>query len=117
MTPWFTAEHLTAEEAVVVLEPLDQFPWLREHGLATSGPSARPDWGPDYRLVAYSIARRRRGQHFQQRRMWFVKAGDQQAYGADDWPVEAVDPMSIAPRRVSRPMGLPRWRRPGLDEA
>jgi hypothetical protein len=116
MTPYLTNEHLAAEEAVVVLKPLDQCPWLREHGLATSGPSARPDWGPDYRLVAYSIARRRRGQRFQQRRMWFVKAGDQRAYGADDWPVEAVDPTSIAPRRMSRPMGLPPWRQAGRAE-
>ena len=110
MSTFIVSEQLAAEEAVVILEPLDQFPWLREHGLATSGPIARPERMPGYRLIAYSTARRRRGQDFHQRRVWFVKARDHLDYGDVDWPIEAVDPASIAPRCASRPMGLPPWR-------
>jgi hypothetical protein len=39
-----------------------------------------------------------------------VKSADPAAYGDHDWPIEAVDPVSIAPRRASRSMGVPPWR-------
>jgi hypothetical protein len=113
VTPPLASEQLATEDALIILEPLDQFAWLREHGLITSGPTARPVVFPGYRVVAYSTARRRRGQDFHQRRVWFVKTRDHLDYGDVDWPVEAVDPSSIAPRRPSRPMGVPPWRKLG----
>jgi hypothetical protein len=111
MTPLIRPDVLAAEVAVVVLEPLDTYPWLREHAWFADGATAMPERIGGYRVVAFSTARRRRAGGFYSRRVWFVKAGDRVHYGDRDWPVEAVDPVSIAPRRMSRPMGLPPWRR------
>jgi hypothetical protein len=110
MTPSGDAARLAGEEAVVILESLDRFPWLREHGWTTSRPKARPVRITGYRVVAYSTARGRRDGAPLVRRVWLVKDGDRVHYGAEDWPIEAVDPASIAPRRASRPMGVPSWR-------
>ena len=101
---------LASEVAVVILEPLDLFPWLREHGWYAPGPNRAPEPIPGYRVVAFSTVRRRRHGGFYSRRVWFVKGTDHAAYGDHDWPIEAVDPLSIAPRRMSRPMGVPPWR-------
>ena len=109
MTPIGDAARLAAEEAVVILEPLDGYSWLREQGWTTSRPKARPQRMTGYRFVAYSTCRRRNGGALHVRRVWFVKDGDRFHYGADDWPIEAIDPASIAPRRASRSMGLPLW--------
>jgi hypothetical protein len=110
MTPMLDPDSVAAEAAVVVLEPLDWNAWLREHGWYAPGATCRPERINGYQIVAYSTARPRRGGGFHQRRVWFVKATDLAAYGEHDWPVEAVDPASIAPRRMSQPMGLPPWR-------
>jgi hypothetical protein len=110
MTPIGDAATLASEEAVVVLEPLDQFPWLREQGWTSSGPKARPVRKANYRVVAYSTALPRSDGAPHVRRVWFVRDGDRVNYGADDWPIEAVDPASIAPRRASRRAGpRARW--------
>jgi hypothetical protein len=110
MTPISDAARLAAEEAVVVLESLVQLPWLREQRWTTPGPKVRPVPTTGYRVVAYSTCRRRGDGAPHVRRVWFVKDGDRVHYGADDWPIEAIDPASIAPRRASRPMGVPPWR-------
>lgn len=110
MTPLLAPDTLTAEVALVILEPLDAYPWLREHGWTADGPSGAPARIPGYHVVAFSTVRRRREGGFYSRRIWFVKAADRAAYGDHDWPTEAVDPVSIAPRRASRSMGLPPWR-------
>lgn len=103
-------DQLTAEVAVVVLEPLDAYPWVREHGWYAPGATVPPERMPGYRVVAFSTVRRRRDGGFYSRRIWFVKATDLACYGDHDWPIEAVDPVSIAPRRASRSMGMPPWR-------
>jgi hypothetical protein len=110
MSYHFVPDGLAAEVALVILEPLDAYPWLREHGWTTDGPTVRPERIPGYHVVAFTTAARRRDGGPYARRVWFVKAGDRTAYGDDDWPVEAVDPLSIAPRRASRSMGVPPWR-------
>lgn len=110
----FVPENLAAELALVILEPLDTYPWLREHGWTTDGPAVRPERILGYHVVAFSTVRRRRDGGPYVRRVWFVKALDRTAYGAHDWPIEAVDPLSIAPRRVSRSMGIPLWRLEGV---
>lgn len=110
MTPMLVPDTLGAETAVVILEPLDAFPWLREQAWTADGPTCRPPRVSGYRVVAFSTVRPRRHARWHARRLWFVKAGDWAAYGRHDWPVEAVDPMSIGPRRMSRPMGVPPWR-------
>jgi hypothetical protein len=107
MTHPVVPDTLPAEVAVVVLEPLDAYPWLREHGWYAPGATVRPERIPGYRIVAFSTVRRRREGGFYSRRVWFVKADDRAAYGDHDWPIEAVDPLSIAPRRASRPKGMP----------
>jgi hypothetical protein len=111
MTPFLAPDTLPAEAAIVVLEPLDGHLWLREHGWMADRPWASPGSSPGYRIVAFSTVRH--GRHHRgpyARRVWFVKSTDAAAYGDRDWPIEAVDPMSIAPRRASRPMGVPPWR-------
>jgi hypothetical protein len=110
MTPILAPDTLSAEVAVVVLEPLDAYPWLREHGWYADGATSAPERIPGYHVVAFSTARRRREGGFYARRFWFVKATDPAAYGDHDWPIEAVDPVSIGPRRASRPKGMPPWR-------
>ena len=110
MTPILAPDCLATEVAVVILEPLYRFPWLREHRWSAPGPTARPERIPGYRVVAYSTARPRRYVDLYPRRVWFVRSRDHLDYGDRDWPVEAVDPASIAPRRASRSMGVPPWR-------
>jgi hypothetical protein len=110
MTPILAPDTLPAEVAVVVLEPLDAYPWLREHGWYAPGATSAPETIDGYHVVAFSTARRRREGGFYARRFWFVKATDPAAYGDHDWPIEAVDPLSIAPRRASPPKGVPPWR-------
>jgi hypothetical protein len=101
---------LAAEVALVVLAPLDAYPWLREHSWTADGPSAPPARSSGYHVVAFTTAARRPDGGPNARRVWFVKADDRAAYGDHDWPIEAVDPVSIAPRRTSRSMGIPPWR-------
>ena len=101
---------LTTEVSLVILEPLDAYPWLREHGWTADGPSRPPARIPGYHVVAFTTVARRRDGGPYARRARFVKAGDRAAYGREDWPLEAVDPVSIAPRRASRSMGIPLWR-------
>ena len=101
---------LEAEVAVVILEPLDAYPWLREHGWTADGPSGAPAVVPGYHVVAFTTVARRPDGGPYTRRVWFVKADDRAIYGDHDWPLEAVDPVSIAPRRASRSMRLPPWR-------
>ena len=101
---------LAAEVALVILEPLDTYPWLREHGWTADGPSRPPARIPGYHVVGFTTVGRRRDGGPYARRVWFVKAYDRAAYGREDWPLVAVDPLSIAPRRASRSMGLPPWR-------
>ena len=113
MNPSIAPDILAAEVAVVILEPLDAFPWLREQSWTADGPTRRPPRVSGYRVVAFSTVRSRRHARWHARRLWFVKGTDPAAYGDRDWPIEAVDPLSIAPRRMSRPMGLPPWRRAG----
>ena len=115
MTPLLAPDTLPAEVALVILEPLDAYPWLREHGWTADGPSGAPARIPGYHVVAFTTVARRPDGGPYARRVWFVKAGDRAAYGDDDWPVEAVDPVSIAPRRASRSMGLPPWRSERVD--
>jgi hypothetical protein len=110
MTYPFVPDALAAEVALVVLDPLDAYPWLREHGWTADRPSAPPARISGYHVVAFSTAARRPDGGPYARRVWFVKPDDPAAYGDDDWPLEAVDPVSIAPRRTSRPMGIPPWR-------
>jgi hypothetical protein len=110
MTHPFVPGGLAAEIALVILEPLDAYPWLREHGWTAPGATSAPETVDGYHVVAFSTVRRRREGGFYTRRVWYVKAGDRAVYGDHDWPIEAVDPMSIAPRRASRSMGLPPWR-------
>ena len=110
MMPILAPDTLPAEVAVVVLEPLDAYPWLREHGWYADGATVGPERIPGYHVVAFSTARRRREGGFYSRRFWFVKAADRAVYGDHDWPIEAVDPVSIAPRRASRSKGMPPWR-------
>lgn len=96
-------------------DPRDTYPWLREHGWTADGPSGAPARIPGYHVVAFTTVTRRAGGGPYARRVWFVKADDRAAYGDDDWPLEAVDPMSIAPRRASRSMGVPPWRSQCVD--
>jgi hypothetical protein len=110
MMPILAPGTLLAEAAIVVLEPLDAYPWLREHGWYADGATVRPETIDGYHVVAFSTARRRREGGFYARRFWFVKAADRAVYGDHDWPIEAVDPLSIAPRRASRSKGMPPWR-------
>jgi hypothetical protein len=110
MTPTLAPDTLPAEVAVVVLEPLDAYPWLREHGWYAPGATVGPERIPGCHVVAFSTVRRRREGGFHSRRVWFVQADDRAIYGDHDWPIEAVDPVSIAPRRASRPKGMPPWR-------
>lgn len=111
MNPILAPETLPAEVAVVVLEPLDAYPWLREHGWYADGATGRPERIDGYHVVAFSTVRH--GRHHRgpyARRIWFVKSTDAAAYGDHDWPIEAVDPLGIAPRRASRLKGMPPWR-------
>ncbi len=41
MTPILAPDTLPAEVAVVILEPLDAYPWLREHGWTADGRDGR----------------------------------------------------------------------------
>lgn len=115
MTPLLAPDTLPAEVALVILEPLDAYPWLREHGWTGDGPSGAPARIPGYRVVAFTTVARRADGGPYPRRVWFVKGADCAVYGDDDWPVEAVDPVSIAPRRASRSMGIPPWRSERVD--
>jgi hypothetical protein len=110
MTSTPAPDTLRAEVALVILDPLDAYPWLREHGWTADGPSGAPARIPGYDVVAFTTAARHPDGGPYARRVWFVKADDRAAYGDDDWPLEAVDPVSIAPRRASRSMGIPSWR-------
>ena len=110
MTPLLAPDTFADEVALVILEPLDAYPWFREHGWTADGPSGVPARIPGYHVVAFTTVARRPDGGPYARRVWFVKAGDRVAYGDDDWPLEAVDPVSIGPRRTSRAMGLPPWR-------
>lgn len=111
MKPILAPDALAHEAAIVLLEALDTVPWLREHGWLADRPWASPTSIPGYRIVAFSSVRHGRGHRGPyRRRVWFVKDTDPATYGDHDWPIEAVDPASIAPRRASRAMGLPRWR-------
>ncbi len=115
MTYPFVPQDLAAEVALVILEPLDTYPWLREHGWTADGPSGAPARIPGYHVVAFATVARRPAGGPYARRVWFVKAGDRAAYGVHDWPVEAVDSVSVAPRRASRSMGIPPWRAERVD--
>ena len=55
MMPILAPDTLPAEVAVVVLEPLDAYPWLREHGWYADGATVRAG--------AYRRLPRRRLQH------------------------------------------------------
>ena len=113
MAPLLAPDTFADEVALVILEPLDAYPWFREHGWTADGPSRPPTRISGYHVVAFTTVARRRDGGPYVRRVWFVKADDRAAYGHDDWPLEAVDPMSIAPRRASQTMGIPPWRSEG----
>ena len=91
MTLPLAPDTLPAEVAVVIVEPLDAYPWLREHGWTADGPNGAPARTPGYRVVAFSTVTRRPAGGPYARRVWFVKAGDRAAYGDHDWPMQAVD--------------------------
>lgn len=83
-------------------------PWAREHLTWSRSGSRRPENLPSgWRVVAWAVTRHAR----RARRVWFVKPGDGAAYGAHDWPMEAVRPGSIAPGAPSEAMGDPRTHR------
>jgi hypothetical protein len=89
------------EGAIVVVRDLAAYPWVRESS-TTEGCRSDPTW-PGVTVVAYATTRRPWGV----RRYWYVKDTDPGFYGADDWPIEAIDPRTIAPGRPTRRMGRP----------
>lgn len=109
MTPIIGPSAVADETRVVWCCAPDDWPWVRELTFGSTSPSAYPGWLPrDWRLAAYGVVRRRKGFQAYERRIWVRKPGDEAAYGARDWPQEAVRPASIGPRRESVSMGDPR---------
>lgn len=81
--------------------------WAREHLVWSRSGSRRPEnLLPEWRVVAWAVSRRAR----HARRVWFIKPGDMDAYGTEDWPTEAVRPETIAVGSPSVEMGDPRGR-------
>lgn len=101
-----TPAALAAERAIVLCASLEAYPWLRETEWTSSNATARPPFDELY-IVAFSIIKRRADGGPYRRRLWYVKRGDEAAYGPTDWPIEAVASTSIAPRQPSRLMGRP----------
>ncbi len=101
-------EAWTDEEAIVRVEDLASFPYIREHTFLNGRPTLKTSCRPPRlghvpgRLVAYPIhSRGWRGHRWV--RLWYV--ADQDFYGPPG-PIEAVVPESIAPGKQSLPYSL-----------
>ena len=109
-------EWLDLEAGIAWLDDPDRYAYLRESVVSVMSPGRRPRCPhPEGRLVAYSIIRPGGPRQLHRRRVWWVSPVDRAVDPGGPyrvgWPVEAVDPASVRPRRVSRFPRRERWDR------